>query len=1046
MRPPLGQIPTLPSTPAGDLSTLPGELRRRLIQSKAMKKKRKLDDTSASSLELDRPVTRPLAITPDGTTASDTSILATLTEQVTAIPNKATSDSEEGEISEDEALPSTTSLDMDLDVDVITSPNPNIRRLTELSLNQPLSMPSQRWYEGRDPSEPARPGTLDNSITVADLVESKLHILDLLAQGVRKEDLVDVIKLSPQFVAVVFAELGLRLPTNIKPEDIPPLPTGSPVPRAFDESGIPSEAIRWQHQSNHNEDPAQPVPRQSPNNNPRLPPLMASATTTLDISTSYSAQAAPQNSSSAPLISAPTDGSATVPDISDAGKAMAQLRNVLIERRTQGVRTPVEGSSSSTPSAMKELSSVVHSAPPSGSTAHIDKRRSSSGKPRKVIRSAPTPSTIDQTAESLAPPVVVGEHAGDIKSPRKPHATPWPRSRDSLPPTSPSNHKVRGPSTAASGSSAASPARRATRDSLLQEKLAKLKASQKMREMTNSPALIAEPPKSASIPSSLLPSAPVSPAEAPLDPPGTMTNIPPPLSFTLSPHLIQETIASSMGMPAPVTQPTPPTWQTAALQPPRRAIPLPLRPSEPSTPLSSAYQSSTASSSSAPAFPRVPTRTHTLDSAGYSSSGRATKRLRATDLMDESSPMSFYGTFTDPGNFIPGLFHFSECVIEVSDDEQDEVDNSPEISDDEEEELMEADDDTALPVTQEVGIMADAFLGPLFDELVPKAPSTPGGNVNVAEAPSAVRDHAEEIRKLKLAIAMAEERAAKRAKRETSSPTPGPYEQSRASATSSTSSDPNDDRLISADIEMTDRASTPMLMDEPEDMHGSDTNDAPDVSVVDDYWGQRALSDKSSSSDAFDGAVRTRLNLKKPHTKDRPEAEGSTAPYMSESTPAPPGPSKASSAPMATITQSSDTSVGQQTSTRHWIKYQSPLGSAGPLTSTRTPNSPRDAVSHSQGVVDLAPLRSTALSRHAQEKKALCPFEIPGGGICVDTTCSYAHTRDLQPTDEEVAQFLNAIFASLTIPQVVGELKKRPTGNQDLNARVIHVLDKLGLR
>lgn len=163
MRPPSGQTLTLAGTPAGDSSPLPEELRRRLIQSKVMKKKRKLEDASASSLELDRQVTTPL--TPEGTTPSDTSLPATLTEQATAArqdSHKALSDSEEGEISEDEVLPSATSGDMDLDVDVIASPKPNVQSV-EFSSTQPPAMLHQRWYEGRDPNEPARPGTLDNS-------------------------------------------------------------------------------------------------------------------------------------------------------------------------------------------------------------------------------------------------------------------------------------------------------------------------------------------------------------------------------------------------------------------------------------------------------------------------------------------------------------------------------------------------------------------------------------------------------------------------------------------------------------------------------------------------------------------------------------------------------------------------------------------------------------------------------------------------------------------------------------------------------------------
>ncbi|KAG9029550.1 hypothetical protein FRB95_005224 [Tulasnella sp. JGI-2019a] len=1080
MRPPERTL-TLASAPAGDGSPLPEELRRKLIQSRGMNKKRRLEnDSSAFSLDLDR--VTPLSVTPEGTTISESSAPATLAERNNASRQdfvKGASDSEEGEISEDEEPPSATPMDLETPTDVEAPPMANVQSAAQPT-SQPHTMLQQRWYDGRDPSEPARPGTLDNSITVSDLVESKLHILDLLAQGFPKEDLINVINLPPKFIVVVFSELGLRLPTNIRPEDIPPLPFGSPVPRIFHESGIPSEAIRWQTPDKGEPDRTTPVQPVNDTISSDVPPPTAMAITQPMNNTETSRP--PQSASQAPptqqgdLPATPLLGeSMTTVDTFDAGKTMAQLRDVLIGRRAQGARTPVSVTPASAPPARRTLTSYADLAPPSGpsATSHARKRGTSSVLPSKPPHHAPNRK--DRPTATITP-VIVAKHP-ENKSPGKKHTTPWPRSRDSLPPPSPPKQHAQSPSATTNG---AAPPRRMSCDTLLQEKLAKLKASQKMREATKSPSLSTELTKATFTLSPLLSSVIPSTTQNHSDSTGTVTKTPPPLSFTLSPSLVKETIAGSMVMPS-LGQLSSSSHQPPALQSPRQVIPLPRKPSDPPTSISTV-------SSPTPTFPQIPTRTLTLDSATYPTRGKAAnKRLRATDLMDESSHMSFYGPFTNPGNFIPGLSHFSACVIEVSDEEEDETEESSETSEDEDEESTESVVGTAALATQEVGTMADAFLGPIFEELVPKTQPRAAENADLVEdspgQTNAGKDPAEEIRKLKRAIALAEERAAKRAKRDTSSPAIGFNEQV---VTSEHSGAPS----ISGDAEMADGSSTAPGAEGPEE----DIDVADDMFVVDDNGGQRPLSITRSSSVAFglqsgspkewaettdslsyvDDAIRTRLTFKEPQQGEVGDtATASTNLTFSPTawamklmqmiaqvtlTPTPlnadvstiagPGPSKLHTdlSPIASFVPPSDNAAGHPTHPKYWSKYQSPLGSAGPSPFSFGTNVPQDAVSHAQGVVDLAPLRLQALNRHAQER-ALCPFEIPGGGTCVDTTCPYAHMRDLQPTDEEVAQFLTGIFASLTVPQVVDEFKTSlKGGSQDLSARVMLVLDKLGLR
>ena len=53
--------------------------------------------------------------------------------------------------------------------------------------------------------------------------------------------------------------------------------------------------------------------------------------------------------------------------------------------------------------------------------------------------------------------------------------------------------------------------------------------------------------------------------------------------------------------------------------------------------------------------------------------------------------------------------------------------------------------------------------------------------------------------------------------------------------------------------------------------------------------------------------------------------------------------------------------------------------------------------SHSE-VPDLGPLKMSVLSKLAGVDRFLCQYEVPGGGVCRDITCTDLHLGDVQPS------------------------------------------------
>lgn len=56
-------------------------------------------------------------------------------------------------------------------------------------------------------------------------------------------------------------------------------------------------------------------------------------------------------------------------------------------------------------------------------------------------------------------------------------------------------------------------------------------------------------------------------------------------------------------------------------------------------------------------------------------------------------------------------------------------------------------------------------------------------------------------------------------------------------------------------------------------------------------------------------------------------------------------------------------------------------------------------------VPDLGPLRMSLLSKLAGVDKFLCQYEVPGGGVCRDKTCTDLHLDDVKPSGKFCLSF-----------------------------------------
>ncbi|KAH6907991.1 hypothetical protein BKA70DRAFT_288835 [Coprinopsis sp. MPI-PUGE-AT-0042] len=89
------------------------------------------------------------------------------------------------------------------------------------------------------------------------------------------------------------------------------------------------------------------------------------------------------------------------------------------------------------------------------------------------------------------------------------------------------------------------------------------------------------------------------------------------------------------------------------------------------------------------------------------------------------------------------------------------------------------------------------------------------------------------------------------------------------------------------------------------------------------------------------------------------------------------------------------------------IDRHSPLAGGGYSLSSTSISNPRPAY-------DLSELRVVTLTRLLDPSKQICQFEVPGGGVCRDTSCEDLHlsrvdVSRLEPSDDDVAGYLCSI-------------------------------------
>ncbi|KAL5519886.1 hypothetical protein ACEPAG_1546 [Sanghuangporus baumii] len=88
-------------------------------------------------------------------------------------------------------------------------------------------------------------------------------------------------------------------------------------------------------------------------------------------------------------------------------------------------------------------------------------------------------------------------------------------------------------------------------------------------------------------------------------------------------------------------------------------------------------------------------------------------------------------------------------------------------------------------------------------------------------------------------------------------------------------------------------------------------------------------------------------------------------------------------------------------------------------------------------VPDLRPLRVAVASREAGdgEGRRICQFEVPGGGVCADKTCTDLHINDLEPDDHEIARYLREVMPDILQPydetEIVDQLLQARQKNSD---------------
>jgi len=157
--------------------------------------------------------------------------------------------------------------------------------------------------------------------------------------------------------------------------------------------------------------------------------------------------------------------------------------------------------------------------------------------------------------------------------------------------------------------------------------------------------------------------------------------------------------------------------------------------------------------------------------------------------------------------------------------------------------------------------------------------------------------------------------------------------------------------------------------------------------------------------------------------------------------------------PGSTSSNSSSSTTSPHTPSAALLSTNSPtsymfhqFSSSFSLTSQAQPNINSADLSDLGTQIDLASLRHSVVAEIDPHRR-LCQFEIPGGGVCKDSTCPDVHSREFEPSDTQVARHLSSYLPNHTEDQVLSTIRdiqrqtlsadrSRGTSNLDLSQLV----------
>ncbi|KAG8948494.1 hypothetical protein FRC04_009702 [Tulasnella sp. 424] len=928
---------------------------------------------------------------PDGTSTATTNgfvssrLTASDMPPTTSTRSNDASSSEEGEVSEDEpmdvdtrtALPSATARG--------SQPEANVVPGDDFSIDERTT-----WYQGRSPNEPARPGVLDDSITVANYIEAQLLVLDILGWGIPSGELFRGFGISTTLLKTIFNDLQLRLPKDLDSQELP-----SSSPSRGEEPVLSSTLLSslGTPPSSVDHDGSGPIPAHS-----------------------QSAQRASPSPSDAEPLRNPTlhqngisGGEATVS--SSSGEELLKMKRSELLAQLQKRKAQALQAKSTIPSASETHTTPSRSSPSPAALPTVDQERSdrtnstASGSLSVSPRASLSPSPMQEDVQPAGTPKTNAETLSlPPPLPSLPTAVLMEVSEPSTPsldPPSDPNGTENEVVVTMPGEGLEPPVRKRSKlDLILREKLAKVKAKEAVASRSKSPSV---PPNQ--------------PSEIP-GLAGTSESSPENLLLPRRERSATETTLDA-GAPTPRT----------AVQPPRSTTSSFFSYDVPSTSTPVALDYGLPSPSPV-AHIKPPARSYSYDSRSGSRTG---KRLRATDFIDDNEvPV-----------FLPMLDPYAKIVIDISEDE-DEVDEhlreeSPVLTPSEDGE-PDTEPRETTPVEPGEPASADAFLGSLMVELVEPSPQIdPNDEIKRLKAKIAAME------------AMHKKRITQQEgpSRQTSVD-PNAREISTSEAESALSNTPDmlledgpTTGVIPIDVgEQADGEDESDDIEEDQDQdEEAEAGGDPPTMYTGDEDGDEGMLDADNSTGKSQYTPRQCKN----------EAETLTSEPLPRATPSTILPTEvatnAALVPKDHFTSMMFSSPSDAFDTAKFTRYENPIGWYD--TASNYPLSASHTIQHTRGIINLMPLRAQALARYDPNKQ-LCQYEVPGGGACLDPTCGDSHVRDTLPTDEETAKHLADVIPGLDIVQIRGSLlrarKPGSTQSQGFTATVAEALGLLGLR